>query len=121
MSQRVIEVRLLGGDHDGETALLPCITLSPTLSGMDFAIKLNRRQFPIQLAFAMTIHKSQGQTLKQIGLDLRNPLFTHGQLYVGMSWATGQEHIRILLPKASPPTNITMNVVYHEVLLSQTS
>jgi hypothetical protein len=42
MSQRVIEVRLLGGDHDGETALLPRITLSPTLSGMDFAIKLNR-------------------------------------------------------------------------------
>jgi hypothetical protein len=69
----------------------------------------------------MTIHKSQGQTLKQIGLDLHNPLFTHGQLYVGMSRVTGQEHIRVLLPKVSPPTNVTTNVVYHEVLLLQMS
>ncbi|XP_060882081.1 uncharacterized protein LOC132953741 [Metopolophium dirhodum] len=35
-----------------------------------------------QLAFAMTINKSQGQTMSVCGLDLRTPCFSHGQLYV---------------------------------------
>ena len=34
---------------------------------------------------SMTINKSQGQTVKHVGLDLRSPVFTHGQLYVGIS------------------------------------
>ena len=58
MSNRLLEIRLLTGDHAGEIALIPRITLSLTLTGLDFAIKLNRRQFPIQLAFALTINKS---------------------------------------------------------------
>ncbi|XP_078430033.1 uncharacterized protein LOC144702044 [Wolffia australiana] len=40
--------------------------------------------YPVRLAFAMTIKKSQGQTLNTVGLYLPNPLFTHGQLYVAL-------------------------------------
>ena len=42
MSPHILEIRLIGGDHDGETALLLRITLSPSLTGLDFAIKVNR-------------------------------------------------------------------------------
>src|SRR6267154_1068508 len=85
MSNRLIDIRLLTGDHAGERALIPRITLSPSLTGIDFNIKLKRRQFPIQLAFALTINKSQGQSVNHIGIDLRKPVFTHGQLYVAFS------------------------------------
>lgn len=117
MTNRVLEIRLMGGDHDGETALIPRITLSPSLTGLDFAIKLNRRQFPIQLAFAMTIHKSQGQTIKKVGIDLQQPVFAHGQLYVAFSRASHPDQIKVLLPHDSQ-SNLTPNVVWNEILLN---
>ena len=116
MSNRLLEIKLITGDHAGEMALIPRITLSPSLTGLDFAIKLNRRQFPIQLAFAMTINKAQGQTVNNVGVDLRKPAFAHGQLYVAFSRATSPEHIHVLLPDNSH-TNSTRNIVYNEVLL----
>ena len=42
-------------------------------------------QFPIKLAYAFTIHKSQGQTYDNIVLDLRSHIFAPGQLYVALS------------------------------------
>jgi ATP-dependent exoDNAse (exonuclease V) alpha subunit len=117
ISNRVLDVRLLTGDHAGETALIPRITLSPANNELDYKIKLNRRQFPVQLAFAMTINKSQGQTLDHIGLDLRKDVFSHGQLYVAFSRATSPAQVNVLLPANSPSAR-TSNVVYYEVLLT---
>ena len=42
-------------------------------------------QFPIRLAWAMTIHKSQGQTYKSVTVDLDSGAFVHGQAYVALS------------------------------------
>jgi hypothetical protein len=81
MSRRVLEVKLIGGEHDGQLALIPRITLSPTEGQTGFAFVLKRRQFPVRLAFALTINKAQGQSVKYIGIDLRIPVFSHGQLY----------------------------------------
>jgi hypothetical protein len=115
MSDRVIEVRLVGGDHDGETALIPRITLTPT-NTTEFSFQFSRRQFPARLAFGLTINKAQGQSVKYVGLDLRIPVFSHGQLYVALSRATSEHRIKVLLPDtALGPT--TKNVVYPEVLI----
>ncbi|TFY55103.1 hypothetical protein EVG20_g9444 [Dentipellis fragilis] len=120
MSNRVLEVRLMGGEHDGEIAFIPRITLSPSDNNVDFAIKLKRRQFPVQLAFAMTINKSQGQSVKYVGIDLQTPVFSHGQLYVALSRATSSQRIKILLPEESSIVG-TPNVVYPEALISRSS
>ncbi len=42
-------------------------------------------QFPIRLAWAVTIHKSQGQTYDRVAIDLGRGAFEHGQAYVAMS------------------------------------
>jgi ATP-dependent DNA helicase PIF1 len=48
----------------------------------------------------MTVNKSQGQTIPNVGVYLPAPVFSHGQLYVAMSRATARTNIKIL---ALPP------------------
>lgn len=115
MSERVLQVRLLGGDHDGEYAFIPRISLIPT-STPAYTFKIKRRQFPVKLAFAITINRAQGQSVKYVGLDLRIPVFAHGQLYVALSRVTSKDNLRVLLPYDNIDSK-TPNVVYQDVLL----
>src|SRR5258706_270247 len=113
-STHVLECRILGGDHDRNPVFIPRITLYSRKSDLTFI--LARRQFPVRLAFAMTINKSQGQSVKHVGIDLRTPVFTHGQLYVALSRATAKNQFYVLFPQGEAGTQ-TQNVVYPEVLL----
>ena len=79
LGRRCIEARILGGEFHGQLRLIPRIKLTTTESDMPYI--LSRRQYPIRLCFAMTVNKSQGQSLKTVGVDLRTSAFTHGQLY----------------------------------------
>jgi ATP-dependent exoDNAse (exonuclease V) alpha subunit len=115
MGNRVLEVRLLGGERDGQTALIPRISLTPT-SSPETSFRFKRRQFPVRLAFALSINKSQGQSVQHVGLYLRLPVFAHGQLYVALSRATSPHNIKILLPDDAEES-VTTNVVYDEVLI----
>ena len=63
----------------------------------------------------MTINKSQGQSLDIVGVDLRNPVFAHGQLYVALSRVTNVESLFVLLP--TQHKGKTENVVYPDALL----
>jgi ATP-dependent DNA helicase PIF1 len=56
-----------------------------------------REQFPLKVSFAMTINKSQGQSLTKVSLDLGSFVFMHGQLYVAMSKVTSAQGMTILL------------------------
>ncbi|CAG8765624.1 24283_t:CDS:1, partial [Gigaspora margarita] len=46
---------------------------------MSIPFVLQHRQFPCQLAFAMSINRSQGQTMNHVGLYLSTPVFSHSQ------------------------------------------
>lgn len=73
-------------------------------------------QFPVNLAFAMTINKSQGQSFANVGVDLRKPCFTHGQLYVALSRARSASSIKCIIDKSNTVQQ-TVNMVFKEVIL----
>lgn len=54
-------------------------------------------QYPFKLAYALTIHKSQGLTFEHVTLDLTRPTFESGQMYVALSRVTGPDGLRIIV------------------------
>jgi len=112
LGQRVIEVEIITRNNVGKRVFIPCIIMSPSKTNCPFV--LCHHQFFIQVAFAMTINKSQGQTLNNVGVYLPSPIFSHGQLYVVISWVTSNANIKIF--NGQCPDGYMQNLVYREVL-----
>ena len=72
---------------------------------------LKRLQFPIRLAFAMSINKAQGQSLKVAGINLESFCFSHLQLYVACSIVETGKNLYVFAPDAK-----TENIVYQTAL-----
>ena len=105
------------GKHCGETVYIPRISLSPDDNDLPF--KWSRRQFPVRVSFAMTINKSQGQTLRRVGVYLSHACFSHGQLYVAASRVGHPDHIRFAVDRDEATGEFrTRNVVWTEALTS---
>lgn len=107
LMNNVIEATILKGRYKGEDVLIPRIPMIPS----DLPFTFKRLQFPVRLAFAMTINKSQGQSLEICGVNLELPCFSHGQLYVACSRVGKPSSLYVFAPNGN-----TKNVVYHRAL-----
>ncbi|XP_024964297.1 uncharacterized protein LOC112504578 [Cynara cardunculus var. scolymus] len=118
LGNRVIEAQVISGSNIGSRAFIPRISLSPTNKKTPF--KFQRRQFPIDVCFAMTINKSQGQSSSKVGLFLRQPVFTHGQLYVVLSRVKSKQGLKVLIMDDDDGIidSKTTNVVYKEMFIN---
>ena len=92
---RVLDVRVLSGPAKGNRVFIPRIPFNTNEGDLPFI--LQRRQFPVVLAWAITMHKAQGQSLAFCGIYLDRPVFTHGQLYVSASRSTSAGGLRFWL------------------------
>ena len=122
--RNAIDAEIVFGQHAGTRVFLPRIPLCPSDDEM-FPFRFKRKQFPVRLSFAMTINKSQGQTIPNVGVYLPEPIFSHGQLYVALSRATAKANIKVLVVPANEDKKknnlkrsetYTKNIVYKEVL-----
>jgi len=114
LGAHVVEAKIINGLNIGHRTYIPRMNMSPSNSPWSF--KLIRRQFSFMVSFAMTINKSQGQSLAHNGLYLPNPVFSHGQLYVALLRVQSKKVLHILIhDKEDTPKNTTINVIYKEV------
>ena len=80
---------------DGTTRDLLCQRESWKIELPNGEVQASRSQVPLILAWALSIHKAQGQTLERVKVDL-GKIFEKGQAYVALSRATNQEGLQIM-------------------------
>ncbi|CAN1729161.1 ATP-dependent DNA helicase PIF1 [Linum perenne] len=115
LGEYVISGLIVSGTLEETTVAIPRIILDVTDNKWPFTLR--RRQFPIRICYAMTINKSQGQTLDHVGIYLPKPVFSHGQLYVAVSRVRSANGLHILISNNPPnPHNETRNIVYQDIL-----
>jgi hypothetical protein len=115
LSARVIEAQIITGSNIGNRVFIPRIIFPINEGRCPFTIK--RRQFPLRLCYAMTINKSQGQSLKTVGVFLKEQVFTHGQLYVALSRVTSRKGLKIIsCNNQGEPSHYAKNIVYKDII-----
>jgi hypothetical protein len=78
-------MRLLSGPGAGLIVKIPRCTFHVTSENSGLPFDFCRRQFPLTPAYCVTVHRSQGQTLDNIGIIADTDPFAHGMLYVALS------------------------------------
>jgi ATP-dependent DNA helicase PIF1 len=122
IQQRTIKLQFVNGSRAGQEVWIPRMDHVTAENFLPFIMK--RRQFPVKLAFAITINKAQGQSLQTTGLWLPRPVFSHGQLYVALSRSGDPSKTKIFMQQIKGKQGrfqglegwYTKNIVWQEVL-----
>ncbi|KAL0301815.1 UNVERIFIED_CONTAM: hypothetical protein Sradi_6458300 [Sesamum radiatum] len=115
--RNIIEAEILAGQFKGMRAFLPRIPLK-SAKDANIPFDMTRRQFPVRESFALTINKSQGQTIHNVGIYLGSHVFSHGQLYVAPSRGVSEKTTKVLVRKGSVVGHegvYDKNVVFKEI------
>ena len=97
-------IRIDGDVHELEPAVWENIRyeLDADTNKVEEKVVGSFKQMPVRLAWALTIHKSQGMTLDKVHIDLGRGAFAHGQTYVALSRGRSLEGMalqRAILPR----------------------
>ncbi|CAN1798752.1 hypothetical protein LINPERHAP1_LOCUS21852 [Linum perenne] len=79
----VVRGLIVGGTFEEIVAIIPCIVLNVT--NVNWPFTLRRRQYPLRLCYAMTINKSQGQTLRFLVCDQQTSMLW-SKMTMGCPW-----------------------------------
>ncbi|MBW0537276.1 hypothetical protein O181_076991 [Austropuccinia psidii MF-1] len=90
----VLVCTFISGWNKGNTGLLRKIKLHHEEDKRD-GFCFSRYQFVIELAYAITINKAQGQSFKHVGVYLSTDVFSHGQMYVALSRACNKANVLV--------------------------
>ncbi|XP_071718552.1 ATP-dependent DNA helicase RRM3-like [Rutidosis leptorrhynchoides] len=114
----VLQTHIITISHIGTTVIIHRIVLTFAQSKWPFVMQ--RIQFPVRPCYAMTINKSQAQSLNLVDLYLPKPVFSHGQLYVAFSRVTTPDGLKIVMVDESHERlkGHTRNVVYKETFFN---
>ncbi len=109
-----IFARVLHGPKVGQEVAITKVFTTHNMG----AFQLQRRQLPIRVAFAMTINKAQGLTLRRVGVHVEEDVFSHGQLYVAFSRCGDPKNLWVFGPEPDEDGAVWIkNVVFKEVLI----
>jgi len=95
-TMRIVEAEIITGKGADNVAFIPRIKFISDNKDLPFTFA--RKQFPLRLAYAMTINKSQGHTFSHVGLHFVDDVFSHGQLYIAFSRAKAPGNVKVQLP-----------------------
>ncbi|CAA0385757.1 putative DNA helicase [Arabidopsis thaliana] len=111
----VLEAMIIAGNKHGKKIWIPRIASYPTET--NFPLQMRRTQYPLKLAFAMTIDESQVHTLSKVGLYLPRQVFSHGrQMFVAISKVKSRAGLKVLITdKDGNPQEEAKNVVFKEL------
>uniref|UniRef100_A0A914YRQ3 ATP-dependent DNA helicase n=1 Tax=Panagrolaimus superbus TaxID=310955 RepID=A0A914YRQ3_9BILA len=112
LERNIIVAEKLTNVKEGEDpiVMIPRITLLDESS----LYHVYRKQFPVRPAFALTVHKAQGQTFQKIAIDISKGVYVHGHLYVAISRTKAWHRLKIKLHPDD--VNRSRNIVYTELL-----